>query len=102
VRAGFAQYQLVAFFLVDQDSVRLDVAVPPPLPVPGEGMIFLAPRQGLMGPQRPDHRMEFLQGFAPLLHAFQASLEFRCRFEDQGRRWFRGLGLGLGLIPGQA
>jgi hypothetical protein len=110
VRAGLAQYQRAAFFLVDQDPVRLNVTIPPSSPISGEGMIFLAPRQGLMGPQRPDHRLEFLQWLAPLRHAFQAPLEFRCRFEDQGRRWLGGLGLGLclrlglglTLIPGQA
>ncbi len=37
MRPGLAQDELAAFLLVDEDPIRFDVAVAPPLPIPGEG-----------------------------------------------------------------
>ena len=94
MRAGLAQRQLAALDLVDQDPVRLNVAVPPSLPVPGESMISLARRQGLMRLQQPDDRVELLQR-CPASPWLQVPVELRRRGEEQGRRGRGTSALGL-------
>src|SRR5262245_31751472 len=64
VRAGPAQDQRAAIPLVDQDPVRLDVAIPPPLPIAGQRVVSVLRLQGAMMAQRLDDRAELVRVLA--------------------------------------
>src|SRR5262249_2793760 len=86
VAACTAQDQRGAVSPVDQDPVRLHVAISPALPVAGQGVVPVLRFQGPMLTQRLDDRAEFGRVLAALLQALDVLLELGGRLRIEGRR----------------
>ena len=100
VTARTAEGEIAALFFVDQEPIGCDVAVPPALPIAGEGVIPVPRFQRPTRASHLDHRAEFPQILASLLEAFDVFLERRSSEGRQGwpRRRFGAFRLRLGHV----
>ena len=73
--AGSFQKKLIFRKFVDQDPIRLDVAVASPDPVSPKFMIAMLGRQRFLRNKHVDDGFYFFEVFAPLPHAFDILLE---------------------------
>jgi len=106
MRAGAEQYQLVEFLLVNQDPIRLNVAIPRSLQLTGKSVVPVLGSQRVTLNQRVDDAWELGNIFPPLLHALYVALELLGgpqgkRLDARGERasaagWTRGGGAGAG------
>jgi hypothetical protein len=106
VRAGAEQYQLVELLLVNQDPIRLNVAIPRSLQLTGESVVPVLGSQRVTLNQRVDDALELGNIFPPLLHALYVALKLlggpqgkrldargeRCGCSRLDARWWCGSG----------
>jgi len=106
MRAGAEQYQLVELLLVNQDPIRLNVAIPRSLQLTGESVVPVLGSQRVTLNQRVDDALELGNIFPPLLHALYVGLKLlggpqgkrldargeRCGCSRLDARWWCGSG----------
>ena len=75
------QKKFIAHRFVDQNPVRLNVAVASPDPIPPKLVIAILWRQRFLCKKKGDDSFYFFEVFASLLHAFDILLKLLCLSE---------------------
>ena len=79
--AGSFQKKLIFRRFVDQNPVRLNVAVASPDPIPPKLVNAILGRQRFLCKKKVDDSFYFFEVFASLLHAFDILLKLLCLSE---------------------
>ena len=82
VCSGPFQKKFIARWFVDQNPVRLNVAVASPDPIPPKLVIAILWRQWFLSKKKVDDSFYFCEVFASLLHAFDILLKLLCLSEN--------------------